>query len=211
MSTVIADRSVANEKKRDRRRKEKNVCTHIYAYMHVNVRIWQRETERKRENVHAWVCTGCRRERWTRTALAEREEEANRLHYANAVQLQLTVAKNRCRYRGMLSRTPRGFLHSSFSLFLALVHLLSISFNALRLFHDSGYIPAEWNGAEGVDRIAISLFVLYIVENLSPVLFFSLSLFFSPQFLFFFVHRRCAHYPTILPNVSIEYFILITG
>lgn len=39
-------------------------------------------------------------------------EETNCLHYANAVQLQLTVAKNRCRYRGMLSRTSRGFLFS---------------------------------------------------------------------------------------------------
>lgn len=47
------------------------------------------------------------REMDTRVALAEREE-ANRLHYANAVQLQLTVAKNRCRYRGMLSRNPEG-------------------------------------------------------------------------------------------------------
>ena len=77
-----------------------------------------------------------------RIALAEREE-ANRLHYANAVQLQLTVAKNRCRYRGMLSRIPRGFLRSSFSLFLALVRILSILSDALRLFHDSGYIPVE--------------------------------------------------------------------
>jgi len=52
------------------------------------------------------VCAAGKRD-GTRVAPIEREE-ANRLHYANAVQLQLTVAKNRCRYRGMLSRSPEG-------------------------------------------------------------------------------------------------------
>lgn len=109
--------------------------------------VYEKDREREEGKESVYVCvyvynTVCRRERWTRVALAEREE-ANRLHYANAVQLQLTVAKNRCRYRGMLSRTPRGFLHSSFPLFLTLVRLLFISLVLLRLFYDSGYIPAE--------------------------------------------------------------------
>lgn len=115
--------------------------------MRVSICVYACVYEKDRERECVYVCvyvynTVCRRERWTRVALAEREE-ANRLHYANAVQLQLTVAKNRCRYRGMLSRTPRGFLHSSFPLFLALVDLLFISFVLLRLFYDPGYIPAE--------------------------------------------------------------------
>lgn len=99
----------------------------------------------------------------------------------------------------MLSRTPRGFLHSPFPFFRT---LFSISLDALRPFHDSGYIPAEWNGAEDVDRIAISLFILYMVENLPPILslfFFSFS-FPHHHLCSFFVHKRCTHYPTILPE-----------
>lgn len=78
-------------------------------------------------------------ERRIRVALVEREE-ANRLHYANAVQLQLTVAKNRCRYRGMLSRIPRGgfytlllsFGHSS-PLFLSLSPTISLRSSRLSI------------------------------------------------------------------------------
>lgn len=144
MSTVFPDRSIVYEEKRDGRRKKKNVCVRVHVY----VRVYMTEGG-KRTYMCARVCacvrTGCRRERWTRVALAEREE-ANRLHYANAVQLQLTVAKNRCRYRGMLSRNPEGDFYTlvplARPLFLALVRVLSISLDALRLFQNSGYIPA---------------------------------------------------------------------
>lgn len=77
----------------------------------------------------------CKQARETRLYIAldrterEREKEkVNRLHYANAVQLQLTVAKNRCRYRGMLSRTPEGvFTLFSFSFGHSLFFLLFLS------------------------------------------------------------------------------------
>lgn len=172
--------------KREEKRREnkgKEVCAHTWDTC-THVCVYEREKEREYMYVRYWLH---RWERWTRIALAEREK-ANRLHYANAVQLQLTVAKNRCRYRGMLSWTPRGFLHSSFSFFLALVRILSILSDALRLFHDSGYIPVEWND-ENIDRIAISLFVLYtllyiLLYNLSlslSLVLFLLSVFLCPS------------------------------
>lgn len=132
----------------------------------------RRGEEREKTNVSAsgcgWVCdvhvawlaketdTRCPRER----------EETNCLHYANAVQLQLTVAKNRCRYRGMLSRTSREFLSSPRPVFLGpltvipLFHSLYIR-STLRLFLDSKdplawlslSLSLEWNGSEGEDRI----------------------------------------------------------
>jgi len=92
----------------------------------------------------------------TRVETPVEREEANRLHYANVVQLQLTVAKNRCRYRGMLSRSPEGvfillfsFGSLSFSLPPFLFLFLSRSLLApsrlarYALFLDSGYIPTE--------------------------------------------------------------------
>lgn len=63
------------------------------------------------------------------TRCPREREETNCLHYANAVQVQLTVAKNRCRYRGMLSRTSRGFLSSlSLSLSLHSTRRVTLSF-----------------------------------------------------------------------------------
>lgn len=111
---------------------------------------------------------------------------------------------------GCWVETPRGFLHSSFPLFLALVRLLFISFVLLRLFYDPGYIPAEWNGAEDIDRIVISLFVFYtLLYNLSRPfhISFSFSLFpslplspFRHDLFSFFVRRRYAHYAVYSPE-----------
>lgn len=130
-------REKKRERKRDKARKE-CVCV--------------RDTERKREIENARMC--CKQVRETRLYIAldrterEREKEkVNRLHYANAVQLQLTVAKNRCRYRGMLSRTPEGvftlfFFSFGHSLFFFSFFLSRSPFrSALRLFLDSGLHP----------------------------------------------------------------------
>lgn len=136
----------------------------------MRVCVWERE----KECVCAWARTGCRRARWIRVALAEREE-ANRLHYANAVQLQLTVAKNRCRYRGMLSRTPREFLHSSFPLFLVLVRFLFISLNAFTLVPQFGLHPDGMKRRRGC-RSNRYFLIRALHCRKSPFRFISLSL-----------------------------------
>lgn len=74
-------------------------------------------------------------------------EETDCLHYANAAQLELTVAKNRCRYRGMLTRTSREFLPFPLSGPFWTLSPSSFRFSsfrqALRLCLDSEDSPAQ--------------------------------------------------------------------
>lgn len=120
------------------------------------------------------------------TRCPREREETNCLHYANAVQVQLTVAKNRCRYRGMLSRTSRGFLSSP-------LLFLSLSLHSARCYacFSIRKIPFRGPGMKwfrGVeDRIALFLFLLYTVENFPFFLFPPLLSSLDPTlFLFFF-------------------------
>lgn len=135
MSTVLPDRSVARrvegEKKREKERGKEKERKRDKARKEC---VCVRDTERKREIENAHMC--CKQVRETRLYIAldrterEREKEkVNRLHYANAVQLQLTVAKNRCRYRGMLSRTPEGVFTLFFFSFGHSLFFSSLSFS----------------------------------------------------------------------------------
>lgn len=169
-----------------------------------------------KENVYvcARVCTYGLQAREMDTRWQKREE-ANRLHYANAVQLQLTMAKNRCRYRGMLSRTPRGFLHSSsrsVSLSSSRSCLLYFA-RCVTLVPRIGLHPIGMKRCRGCrSNRCFSIRTLH--RRKSPSRFISLSLSLSLPSrcdLFSFFVRRCAHYPTILPNVSVEYFIFSPG
>lgn len=137
--------------------------------------------ERGRMNVCVCVC-GCVRARahvaWLAkerdTRCPREREETNCLHYANAVQLQLTVAKNRCRYRGMLTRTSRGFLSSPRSVFLVPLwpsfYFILFIRSTLRLFLDSEDSPAlSWN--EMVPRMKIESHFSY--SYFTPLKIFS--------------------------------------
>lgn len=95
--------------KKEVEEERKSMCVPTHAHTRV---IW--ETEKECVRVCVCACGLQARERERRTRMLAEGEEANRLHYANTVQLQLTMAKNRCRYRGMLSRTPEGIFTLSF-------------------------------------------------------------------------------------------------
>lgn len=117
---------------------------------------------------------------YTRNA---RARETNCLHYANAVQLQLTVAKNRCRYRRMLSRASRGFLSLPPFVPFGFCPCLSFVRCPLRLFLVSEDSPTQFQNEMvprvKIDRIAFfPSFLLCTVEKFHLPLVSCLSLYF---------------------------------
>ena len=130
------------------------------------------------------------------TRCPREREETNCLHYANAVQVQLTVAKNRCRYRGMLSRTSRGFLSSPL-LFLSLSLSLFIR-RGVTLVSRFGRFPSadlEWNGSEGLKIESLSSYSYFTPLKIFLFSFFHPSypawILLSSSFFSFFLFFLC--------------------